>query len=91
MPSWGDLFNWLIDCFINIINALSHGLYLFVSLIISAFPTAVNPPSFPALPDSVTLNAICWFFPVGGILSSISFWASSATIYFSIKCFLRWI
>ena len=91
MPSWSDLLNWLSDVFISFINMLSHALYLFVSWIISLFPSLAPLPPFPGLPDTSILNAIAWVFPVGSILASVTFWVSSALIYFSVKAFLRWL
>ena len=86
---------WLSNLAIDTINALINAISTAAISVVSLFPAASSTPSPLAMPAtsptlSAFINGLNWFFPIGYLVTVVTFVAGTIVSYFIIAPLARW-
>lgn len=85
---------WLYNLFIDFFQSFLDIFFSFAVSIVSLFPAGAPLPSLGASPTTVAfssfINALNWFFPIGYLVSVVTFLVTAMLAYFFIAPLARW-
>lgn len=85
---------WLYNLFIDLIQSCLDLFFAFALSIVSLFPSGAPVPSFGSTPSSAAfsafINGLNWFFPIGYLVSVVTFFVTAMLAYFFIAPLARW-
>lgn len=75
--------------FIDLANKFIELLAAAISGILSLLPS--SPFAFTESLKSDWVNAICWIFPIPGMITHLEAFLAAAAVWYAVRVALRWI